>query len=128
MTPNKEAVTRYVDGFRRGDRGAILACLAEDVTWEIPGHVSRRGKAEFDREIENEGFTGHPEIEIERLVEEGDVVVAEGSVRHTRVVGAPLHARFCDVFHMEQGLIKRLTSYLVQMPAGSAEVTAAAGG
>lgn len=35
-------------------------------------------------EIENEAFVGKPEITVTRLVEEADVVVAEGSVQPAR--------------------------------------------
>jgi uncharacterized protein len=46
------------------------------------------------------------------MIEEGDVVVAEGSVRTHKRDGDALSLRFCDVFVMEAGKIRRLTSYL----------------
>ena len=46
------------------------------------------------------------------MIEEDDVVVAEGSVRTHKRDGTELRLRFCDVFVMEAGKIKRLTSYL----------------
>lgn len=71
-----------------------------------------RGKAAFDKEIGNEAFVGHPDIVVTRMIEEDDVVVAEGSVRTHKRDGTELRLRFCDVFVMEAGKIKRLTSYL----------------
>jgi ketosteroid isomerase-like protein len=115
MTANKTSVQTYIDGFVEGDHAKILDCLTDDVSWEMPGFFSRAGKEAFDAEIENEGFVGGPKIEVLRMIEEDDVVVAEGTVTHARTSGSPLMASFCDVFHMENGKIKRLTSYLMQV-------------
>jgi uncharacterized protein len=42
------------------------------------------------------------------------VVVAEGSVRTQHKDGTFLDLAFCDVFEMQDGKIRRLTSYLVR--------------
>lgn len=84
MTENKKTVDRYMEAFRRTDHAQILSCLTDDVEWLIPGAFHARGKEAFDKEIENDAFTGHPAITVDRLTEENDVVVAEGSVRAQR--------------------------------------------
>lgn len=117
MTPNKETVQRYMDGFRTGDHALVLSCLTDDVEWVIPGAFHLRGKEAFDGEIENDAFVGRPTIEVTRLVEEGDVVVAEGTVRSARRDGGTLNAVFCDVFVMRDEKIGRLTSYLMEIGA-----------
>ena len=114
MTPNKRTVERYMEGFRRGDHQEILSCLTEDVEWKIPGAFHARGKEAFDKEIENEGFVGRPAITVTRMIEEEDVVIAEGSVRTQRKDGAFMDLAFCDVFEMQGGKIRRLTSYLME--------------
>jgi hypothetical protein len=40
--------------------------------------------------------------------------VAEGSVRTQRTDGTFLNLAFCDVFEMQDGRIRRLTSYLME--------------
>jgi ketosteroid isomerase-like protein len=112
LTENKLTIERYMAGFRATDHALILSCLTDDVEWEIPGMFHSRGKAAFDREIENDAFVGHPDIVVTRIIEEGNVVMAEGSVRTQKRDGGELRLRFCDVFLMEAGKIKRLTSYL----------------
>jgi ketosteroid isomerase-like protein len=112
LTRNKRTIEQYMAGFRATDHARILSCLTEEVEWEIPGMLHSRGKAAFDREIENDAFVGHPDIVVTRMVEEDDVVVAEGSVRTHKREGGELRLRFCDVFVMEGGKIKLLTSYL----------------
>jgi len=103
-----------MDGFRRTDRSLILSTLTDDVAWDIPGVFHVRGKDEFDRHILDEGFVGSPAINVSRLTEEHDVVVAEGSVRTQRKDGTFLNLAFCDVFEMQGGKIRRLISYLME--------------
>jgi uncharacterized protein len=115
MTENKKTITKYMEGFRRSDHQMILSCLTDNVVWEMPGVYIHNGKEEFDREIENENFVGSPTIHIKRLIEENDVVIAEGSVQGKMKNGNTLDAVFCDVFEMTGGKIKRLTSYLMTL-------------
>lgn len=115
MTNNKKIVSDYIEGFRKSDHAKILSCLTDNVTWEMPGFFNLHGKEEFDKEIENEAFTGKPEISITRLIEEGNIVVAEGTVQAKKKDGGNLTAVFCDVFHFEDEKIKHLTSYLMEI-------------
>jgi len=79
VSTRKRIVESYIDGFRRSHHAQILSCLTDDVVWEIHGHAIVRGKAEFDGAIENEATPGHPTLAIDRLIDEGDSVVAVGS-------------------------------------------------
>ena len=115
MSANKQTVERYMDGFRTGDHAAVLACLTDDVQWVIPGAFDIHGRDAFDRHIEDDAFVGRPQITVTRLTEEGDVVVAEGTVRTQRRDGPVLNLVFCDVFEMDDGRIRRLTSYLMEV-------------
>jgi uncharacterized protein len=104
-----------MDAFRSTDHARVLSCLTDDVEWLIPGFFHTHGKEEFDAQIENEGFTGKPEITTTRMTEEDDVVVAEGTVRTQKATGEIVNLVFCDVFEMRDGLIRKLTSYLVMV-------------
>lgn len=114
MTPNKRTVERYLDGFRRTDRPQILSCLTDDVEWVIPSMFHAHGKDEYATHIVDEGFAGRPVITVSRVLEDGDVVVAEGSVRAPKEDGTLLNLAFCDVFDMRDGKIQRLISYVVE--------------
>ena len=118
MTENKETVERYMDGFIRTNHEQILSCLTEDVEWEMPGTFQLVGKEAFDKEIGNDAFVGSPAITVTRIVEENDIVIAEGAVRVKKRDGGLLNAVFCDVFTMENAKIKRLTTYLVEVKQG----------
>ena len=109
-----------MDGFIASDHEKILSCLTDDIVWEMPGMFYLTGKEAFDKEIENDYFEGRPTIKIIRMTEENDIVVAEGSVQCKIRAGGLLDALFCDVFHMQNGKIKQLTTY--QMNKSTANV------
>lgn len=111
MTENKQTVKQYMDGFIAGNHKMILDCLTGDIEWYMPGFFHLSGKAAFDKEIENDYFEGKPKIEISRMTEENNVVIAEGSVQCKIKNGGMLDALFCDVFELESGKIKKLTTY-----------------
>jgi ketosteroid isomerase-like protein len=114
-TPRKQLVERYCEGFRRGDHAMVLGCLTDDVVWDLPGFRHLRGKAEFDGEIENPAFTGHPTLHVDRLVEEGDTVVAIGDGMALHADGTPHAFAFCDAFTFRGDLIERVESYVVAL-------------
>jgi len=116
MTANKQTVETYLEGFRKGDHALILSCVTDDIEWILPGAFHLHGKEAVDKEIENPGFTGHPEITTTRMTEENDVVVAEGTVRTQKATGEFVDLAFCDVFTMRDGKIRQLVSYLMQVP------------
>jgi ketosteroid isomerase-like protein len=117
MTLNKQTVNEYMEAFKVSDHKRILDCLTDDIVWKMPGIYQHVGKEEFDKEIENDNFVGSPTIQIIKLVEENNIVIAEGAVQGNMKNGNILNAVFCDVFEMENGKIKKLTSYLMSKNA-----------
>ena len=107
-----------MQGFRDNDHRAILDCLTDDVEWLVPGAFQVHGREAFDREIEGDSFLRPPTIEVSRMLETNDVVVAEGFVRTERADGIRLDLAMCDVFEMRDGRIRRLTSYLMPLRHG----------
>jgi ketosteroid isomerase-like protein len=115
MSPNKNTIRKYIDGFNQSDHAQILSCLTDDIEWLMPGTFHLAGKVAFDKAIENDAFTGSPTVKITRMVEENDVVIAEGTVRVAWKHGGFLNAVFCDAFEMEDAKIKRLITYQVNL-------------
>lgn len=111
---NRQTVQDYMDAYGRLDHAEVLACLTDDVEWVVPGAFHLTGKAAFDREIENGAF-GPPTIHVTRMIEEQDVVIAEGTVQCARKEGGTLSMVFCDVFEMQATKVRRLTSYLMEI-------------
>ena len=121
MTENQRTVEAYMDGFNQMDHAKILACLTDDVEWILPGVYHVKGREAFDQQIENDAFLSPPVVETLRMIEQNDVVVAEGTVRVRRTSGDLVHMVFCDVFEMSGGKIRKLISYLMEVK-GRAEV------
>jgi ketosteroid isomerase-like protein len=114
-SPRKVVVEAYFDGFRRSDHEQILACLTDDVAWDLPGYAHLTGKDAFDQEIENEEFVGSPTLIVDRLIEEADTVVAIGNGETTHKSGELRRFVFCDVFTFAGDQIRRVESYLVPL-------------
>ncbi|MCC6132402.1 MAG: nuclear transport factor 2 family protein [Acidobacteria bacterium] len=114
-TVNEATIGRYLEGFRRGDKAAVLACLTEDAEWEVPGAFEARGKAGFAEHFIEPCFAGLPEITVTRHLEANNVVVAEGTVTTHMKDGSVVRLAYCDVFELRDGLICRLKSYLVTL-------------
>lgn len=117
MSARKAVVEQYFEGFRQGDHERILACLTDDVVWDLPGHGHLEGKEAFDGEIENDAFAGRPTLHLDRLVEEGDTVVAIGRGESRLKTGEAHRFAYCDVFTFRGPLVRRLESYLVFLTA-----------
>jgi uncharacterized protein len=113
MSTRKSVVERYIDGFRRTDHAEILSCLTDDVVWNLHGYQTVQGKHAFDAEIENDGFEGSPTLELDRLIEEGDTVVATGGGSATQKGGRRLEFVFCEVFSFRGHLVGQLDTYHV---------------
>jgi uncharacterized protein len=113
VSSRKRTVDAYFDGFRASDHEAILALLSDEVVWVIHGHRRTEGKEAFDREIENDAFEGRPKLTVERLIEEGNTVVAphlgEGRLRG----GDAFRFAGVTVFGFAGELISRVESYIV---------------
>lgn len=115
MSSHKEIVGTYFDGFRSSDHVQILACLTDDVAWDMPGYTHLTGKDAFDRAIESDEFVGSPTLTVDRMIEEGDAVVAIGDGEATGQGGELHRFAFCDVFTFAGDKVCRVESYLVPL-------------
>jgi ketosteroid isomerase-like protein len=118
MSPNKTLVETFL---ATADRSKVAPLLADDVEWVEWGDgvlatgTRTRGKAAF---IANFG-DDELRCQITRITEEDNVVVAEGTARVRKKDGGILTVRFCDIFELENGKVKRLNSFgaLIKDPA-----------
>jgi ketosteroid isomerase-like protein len=112
----RHLVGEYFAGFRAGDHARILATLTDDVEWVIHGHRTTHGKADFDSEIENPAFTGSPALDVQRVLQDGPVVITTGEGRGVSVEHGAFRFAFNDLFTFRDGLIARVDSYVVALP------------
>lgn len=74
--------------------------------------IHTKGKDDFVKQIDG-GVSCT--INITRMIEENDVVIAEGSVQTVNLDGSLRKTLFCDVFVFQDAKIKLLTAYLMQI-------------
>lgn len=109
LSPNK----RVVESYMKGDRSKSGPLLTDDVEWvEWVDGVPEKGSVNKGKAAVI-GNPGDDELrnEITRLTEEGNVVVAEGVCHVTKKDGTSLRVRFCNIFELEAGQVKRQDSF-----------------
>jgi uncharacterized protein len=109
---NKHIVQQYMDSYNTLDHKTITALLADDIEWVCPGAFHLKGKDAVSNEITHHEYEMAPQITVTRMTEEHIVVIAEGKVKAQHKGQDAVNLLFCDVFEMENGKIKKLTSYL----------------
>lgn len=119
MSANKEVVGRYFEALRRLDRDAMLACVTDDierVEWAdgfSTSGVPIRGKPAFRQSISDPPGPGGLRIEVSRMTEENNVVVAEATVRVPMKDGSLLAVKAWNVFQFVDGRIRRVDAMTV---------------
>jgi ketosteroid isomerase-like protein len=106
MSENIETVHRYLDGFRKNDHEQILSCLTDDIEWTVFGAFRLRGKEAYDKAIDGAPeFIDPPELNIVRMVEQDNVVMAELTGIAKRTAGGEMRMSMAEVFVMRDGKI-----------------------
>jgi uncharacterized protein len=119
MTPNKTLVETYLTTWT-WDRPTAMACLADDVErieWAdgFPGSgVPQRGRETVNRNLGDPESTKHIRVQIARMTEENNVVLAEGTVRVPLKDGGVLKLRSCNVFELADGKVQRVETFTAE--------------
>ena len=115
MSRNTDTVATYLDGFRRNDHAQILSCLTDDIEWTVFGAFHLTGKQAYDEAIEGPGFTGPPRLDVVRMVEQDDVVMAELTGTAARDTGEVMRLSMAEVFVMRGGKIAERRAWVIEL-------------
>lgn len=116
MSQNIDTVSRYLDGFRKNDHEQILSCLTDDIEWIVFGAFHLTGKEAYDKAIDGAPeFIDPPELEIVRMVEQGDVVMAELTGTAKRAAGGEMRMSMAEVFVMRGGKIAERRAWVIPL-------------
>ncbi len=116
MSRNLDTVNRYLDGFRRNDHAQILSCLTDNIRWTVFGAFQLTGKEAYDKAIDGAPhFIDPPKLEVVRMVEQDDTVMAEllGTVQQT--AGGEVRLSMAEVFVMRDGLIAERRAWVIPL-------------
>jgi ketosteroid isomerase-like protein len=108
---NKEIVKKGVDAFLISDIEEALTYMTDDVVMGWPGYFDLAPGKNAIREF----FKNIPEMlewKIGDFIEEGNKVAATGWIKSNHN-GEIKESYFCDIYTLENGKIKKLTSYMV---------------
>jgi len=116
MSQNIKTVNTYLDGFRRNDHEQILSCLTDDIQWTVYGAFQLSGKDAYDKAIDGAPeFIDPPELQVVRMVEQGDVVMAELTGTVTRAAGGEMRLSMAEVFVMREGKIAERRAWVIPL-------------
>lgn len=90
----------------------MLGLFTDDIErWEVGAPNRTHGKVEFEKEVLPGPDVARLGNRIDRMVEEGNVVVAEGLAQVVKEDGTAINIQFCDIFEFEGEKIRRITAY-----------------
>jgi ketosteroid isomerase-like protein len=115
MSANTDTVQRYLDGFRTNDHAQILSCVTDDIAWTVFGAFHLTGKQAYDEAIEGPGWVAPPELDVVRMVEQDDVVMAELLGRVRTATGEVRRLSMAEVFVMRDGLIAERRAWVIPL-------------
>lgn len=115
MATNQEIVAKANEAFRKGDMQAFLELCAEDFEWEMVGgdfHV--KSKAHANEQFKNMPECPPPVFSIDREFAAGNRVMCEGFLTMEFPENNVWEAYYCDIYDLEDGMIKTLRTYAVE--------------
>jgi ketosteroid isomerase-like protein len=77
--------------------------------------VQLTGKQAYDEAIEGPGFVSPPELEVVRMVEQDDVVMAELTGSVARADGEVMRMSMAEVFVMRGGKIAERRAWVIEL-------------
>lgn len=116
MSQNIETVNTYLDGFRKNDHRQILSCLTDDIKWTVFGTFQLTGKEAYDKAIDGAPeFIDPPVLEVVRMIEQGDIVMAELTGTATRAAGGEMRMSMAELFVMRAGKIAERRAWVIPL-------------
>lgn len=114
MSRNIQTVNTYLDGFRKNDHAQILSCLTDDIKWTVFGAFQLTGKDAYDKAIDGAPeFIDPPTLDVVRMIEQGDVVMAELTGVAKRAAGGEMRMSMAEVFVMRRGKIAERRAWVI---------------
>ena len=119
INENKQLVLDFYESGARGDMDACFALLADDITWTNIGTTkfsgTFSGKQALVEQLLGPLFSqlkAGIASNIERLIAEDDVVVAQTTGIAETHDGTPYNNTYCQVIRVRAGKIAEVTEYL----------------
>jgi uncharacterized protein len=117
---SRTVLTRYVETVQAGDAAAIRECFAEDAVWQLDGELPISGTWRGRDAILNEFLAtamsyyqpGSVDLELTRIVAEGEHAVMQWTSRARSTSGEPYENHCIGVFTLADGRITAVREYM----------------
>ena len=116
---NKKLIQDIYAELSRGNSRPLFEAMAEDVRWIMMGTTKWSGTYEGKQDVLTRliaplraQYADRYTASAERIMAEGDLVVAEVRGRVTTVAGKPYNNCYCFIFRIADGKIVEMTEYL----------------
>lgn len=116
---NKKTVQQFYDAGNRGDMETCFSLIADDITWTNMGTTSLSGTFEGKDELMQKllgplfgQLKAGINMEVKRMVAEGDYVVAQTSGKADTHDGQPYNNSYCWIIRVEDGKLAEVTEFL----------------
>ncbi|HEV2316151.1 MAG TPA: nuclear transport factor 2 family protein [Thermoplasmata archaeon] len=112
MTDRKRVIGQWAECFAQQDWKRMLTLFTDDIErWEVGAPNRTHGKAEFERDVLPGPEVARLGMQVDRMIEEGNVVVADGTAQVVKKDGATINIQFCDIFEFDGDKVRRITAY-----------------
>lgn len=112
MTPKKKVIERWSECFAQQNWKGMLELFTEDIErWEVGAPARTHGKSAFEKEVLPGPEVARLGMKVDRVIEEGNLVVADGLAHVYKKDGTTVAVQFCDVFEFEGDKIRKITAY-----------------
>lgn len=90
----------------------MLDLFTDDIDrWEVGAPIRTHGKVAFEKEVLPGPEVDRLAIRIDKMIEEGNVVVAEGLAEIFKKDGSTVKVQYCDIFEFAGEKVRRITAY-----------------
>lgn len=112
----KEIVEKVNASFLEGNTEAFLELCADDVVWTMVGDNHVRGKENLRAWMASMN-SEPPSFTVREIIAEGDFAACHGDMTMKNEQGGVDSYGYCDVYRMDEGKIREMTSYIVKTGA-----------
>jgi ketosteroid isomerase-like protein len=119
IAENKQVVLDFYEAGARGDMDRCFSLLADDIVWTNIGTTKFSGRFEGKQALTEQllgplfsQLKSGIASEIENLIAEGDIVIAQTAGTAETLDGTPYNNTYCQVMRIRDGRIAEVREYL----------------
>lgn len=111
---NKEIVEKVNAAFTDNKPEDFLSFCDENLDWTMVGDKTFNGKKAVREFMSSMEGMEPPKFTVDKIIAEGSSVVCYGGMKMKDEDGRPGKYSYCDVYHFNNGKIRRLQSFIVK--------------